>query len=71
MKLEHFQKSYKMMLESVVNSKWIKDIYMSGYYKIPREKHRRVSHINHSNIYWDLPPRVMKTNKQTKETNRP
>ena len=35
--------------------------YKTGYYKIPREKHRQ--NINGSNIFLELSPRVMEINK--------
>ena len=56
MKLEHSLTPYTKR-----NSKWIKDLNKTGYYKTLRANTgRTLFDINHSNIFLDPPPRVMK-----------
>ena len=56
MKLEHFQKQY-----TKINSKWIKDLHvrLDAITLLEENIGRTLSDINHRNILYDPPPKVM------------
>ena len=57
MKLEH-----SLTLHTKINSKWLKDliIRLNIIKHLEEHRSRRLLDINHSTIFFDLPPRVMK-----------
>ena len=61
--LEHFLTSYKK-----IQSNWIKDLNaMPEYYKLLEENiGRMLLDINHNNIFFDPPSRIMKIEEQIK-----
>ena len=67
MKLEHYLTPY-----TKINSKWIKDLNIRpDTIKLLEENiGKTLFNINHSKVFFDPPPRVMKkqTNKQTNGT---
>ena len=65
MELEHSLKPY-----TKISSKWIKDLKLrSDNIKLLEENRSRIlSDINHSNIFLDPPPRVMKIKTKTNGT---
>ena len=65
MKLEHFLMSYIK-----INLKWIKDLNVRpDTMKLFKENiGRTLSDINHSNIFFNSPPTVMKTNTKINGT---
>ena len=67
MKLEHFLTPY-----TKINSKWIKDLnVMPETIKFLEENLGRTLYdINHSKIFFDPPPRVMKIKTKTKKNNK-
>ena len=66
MKLEHFLTPYRK-----INSKWIKDLNISPYsIKLLEENMGRTFFdINHSNIMFNPPPRVMMIKMKIKQQN--
>ena len=65
MKLEHFLAPY-----TKINSKWIKDLNIRPEsIKLPEEKGKTLSDINHSRILYDPPPRVMEIKAKINKLN--
>ena len=64
MKLEHSLTPYRK-----INSKWIKDLNVrpDTIKLLKKNIGRTFSHINHSNIFFDPPPRVMKIKTKIKK----
>ena len=46
--------------------KWIKNLYKIRHYKTFRRNHRPFFDINHSKIFYDPPPRIMKIKTKNK-----
>ena len=65
MKLEHFLTPY-----TKVNSKWILglNVRLNTIKLLEENTERTLFDINHSNIFLDLPPRVMKIKTKTNGT---